>query len=161
MTHLDLYEHCRKISFRKGQGLWDQGVDPEDLAHDIYLTMVRRGDEKKDLKLVKHKIRLEFVDGMRRIFGRKDRKPRPKFIYGLMDPDFQSSSPRLQYTEDLDQAMEVEELREMDGGRYSALIHAMICSEFEQKVAADILGVSRPAVSQGMSRLRKKALACA
>lgn len=57
---------------------------------------------------------------------------------------------------DLNTGLYIDDLREIENGKFAATVDAMIASHGEQKSAAKLLGISPPAMSQRISVLRSR-----
>ena len=148
MTDLEAYEACRKAMFSRKRRLASRyGVEPEDASHNIWIKMKQRGDFDRPDGWVYSKLNYCVTEEIREKIGRKRyRKLQPKPIH-LLDES------RLRYNQPESTGLVVEELREMQDGRFKEMIDALLDNHFEQKAAARQLGVSQPAVSQRFKTL--------
>ena len=152
MNDLEAYEACRKATFSRKRRLASRyGVEPEDASHNIWLKMKQRGDFDQPDGWVYTKLNYCVGEEVRAVIGRKGyRKSRPKPIHLLDESD-------LRYNQPEPTSLVIEELRELQDGRFKEMIDALLDNDFEQKAAAKQLGVSQPAVNQRLKKLKAAA----
>lgn len=161
MNDLDAYRFCRWVARRFARYFGACGIDPEDAAHDLYVRWSGRDHTDKASKQ-RTRIVFDRKDLARNAVGRKDRpKVRPlPFVLPTAGKIPGSLAIQCEHaiarTEDQGVAIHVEEVRQVDGGRFADLVDALLANNFEQKSAAAALGVSAPAVSQRLKTLRRR-----
>ena len=114
--------------------------------------MKQRGDFDRPDGWVYTKLNYCVAEEVRGFIGRKGRRKKVSRPIHLLDES------TLRYHQPEPTSLAVEELRELQAGRFKEMIDALLDNHFGQKAAAKQLGVSQPAVNQ---RLKKLAVAAA
>lgn len=140
MTDLDAYRVCSSIAIRRKSYFLGGGIEIPEAISELWLRWRADHDAGRSARFAFYAL-----DVMRDKFGRKH-KPRIKSL------PIQNNDAVIY--EDKDTHLVIEDARTIEGGRFARLIDAYINNHGEQKAMAVTLGVSGPAVSQQMKRLR-------
>lgn len=164
MTDLAAYRICHAVAIRRRVFLTRAGIELADAAHELYVRW-RTRDNQDGERMQVARMFFDVLQLAREKFGRRDRKPRPKFL-AFRTPDDYPAGMATRHSfeceraatvyDDQDAGLAIEEIRQVDEGRFAALVDAYLANDGEQKAAAASLGVTQPAVNQRLKTLRRR-----
>ena len=139
------YQLCVNVAASRKGWLGKFSIDFLDAAHDAYLACLKRGGF--DRSLVLSRAHFATVDSVKKAV----KQPAP------YDMSHQEGEECFQDPKDhdFDSGLEFEEVREWVDGQYPGMVDAYIKSNGDQKAAGKLLGLSQPAMSQRLKKLRE------
>ncbi len=159
MNSEEAYKRAGYIAVHHKMRLGLARIEYRDAQHEIYAAWLRRGGDQDNEGLEVKRMHFDCLEMIRKRsmqMGWQRYKPKAMWRNRKREVSLESMQDSLAYHDRhmLDN-LYLEEMRALCGGRFLRLIDAMIKGGGEQKEAAKILGVSGPAVSQQMKRLRQ------
>ena len=139
------YQLCVDFTASRSGWLKKFSIDFMDAAHDAYLACLKRGGF--DRSLVLSRAHFATVDSVKKAM----KQPAP-YDMNHQEGDECFQNPK---DHDFDSGLEFEELKEWIDYQYPGMVDAYIQCNGDQRAASKLLGISPPAMSQRLKKLKE------